>query len=69
MTIERLHNEVKNIYDYGIDVWKDLIRQPSISSNHNQVKQCAELLSQIMNDAGIRTQILRLKVTPLYMDI
>src|SRR3954471_1195201 len=37
---------------------KTLVRQPSISAQNVGVKECAELLAQMMRDDGIETQIL-----------
>ena len=41
-----------------LDQWKTLVRQPSISAQDVGVKECAELLANMMRADGIETQIL-----------
>jgi acetylornithine deacetylase/succinyl-diaminopimelate desuccinylase-like protein len=41
-----------------LEQWITLCRQPSISAQNVGVKECAEMLTQMMRDDGIETQIL-----------
>jgi len=56
VSIERVHTYINAQRDYFLEAWKRLVAQPSISAQNKGVRQCAQLLEDIMRAAGIKTR-------------
>ena len=54
---EELKKRLKEKESEHLEILKTLVRQKSISSRNEGVKECSKLLRRIMEDAGIETQI------------
>ncbi len=53
-----LNSYVDTNRDRFIEELRDLVRQPSISSQNNGVKECAELIRKMMEEVGIEASVL-----------
>ena len=53
----KLKARLKEKESEHLEIFKTLVRQKSISSRNEGVKECAELLKSIMEDSGITTEI------------
>lgn len=65
MSTTRVHRHIDDNREESVDVFKTLVRQPSISAQDVGVKQCASLLAGIMREAGISTEIIDTPTQPV----
>src|SRR5437762_9284905 len=56
--LEQVWDYVDRHADEMLEQLKTLVRQPSISAQDVGVRECAELLAEMMRDDGIETRIL-----------
>lgn len=55
--MERVHKCIDDSFDQYLSIIKSFLRQPSVSASGEGVRECAVLLSNIMNDCGITSKI------------
>jgi acetylornithine deacetylase/succinyl-diaminopimelate desuccinylase-like protein len=65
MSIDRVHRLVDLRREESIDVLKTLVRQPSISAQDKGVKECARLLSGLLQQFGIPSRIIETPTQPV----
>src|ERR1700746_498923 len=57
-SLEPIDKYVESQKDRFIEELRNLVRQPSISSQNNGVRECAELIRGMMEEVGIEARVL-----------
>ncbi len=65
MSTDRVHRRVDDHRERSLEILKDLVRQPSISAQDKGVGECASLLSGIMRDLGISSEVMETPTQPI----
>src|ERR1044071_6844116 len=60
-----IHQYVESQRDRFIEELRRLVRQPSISSQNNGVKECAEMIRSMMQDVGIEARVMATEGHPV----
>ena len=56
-----INKRVDTDVEYLVSNLQELIRIPSVSAKNQFLEECAKLVSKIMNDAGIKAELLYLE--------
>ncbi len=56
--LDHVHQNIEQGEDETLQILQRLVAQPSISARNEGVRECAELLCEIMRDAGIKARII-----------
>ncbi len=65
MSVDRVHRLIDSRREESIEILKTLIRQPSISAQDKGVKECARLLSGLLQKLGIQSRIIETPTQPV----
>ena len=65
MATEYVHRYIDARRDQSLDILKTLVRQPSISAQDKGVKECAQLLADILRTLGIAAEIIDTPTQPV----
>ena len=65
MAIDRVHRYLDEHRDRSLELLMTLLRQPSISAQDTGVKECAQLLAQLMRGLGISAEIIPTATQPV----
>lgn len=57
MNIQKVHNHIDKMKEKDLNLFKRLVAQPSISAQNIGIRECAELLKEIMGKIGIKATI------------
>lgn len=63
--MEQVHKHIDGMFEHYLSTIKTILRQPSISASGEGVRECAHLLSEIMTESGIRTEIFETDGNPI----
>src|SRR6185436_3308856 len=63
--LEPIDKYIQSQRERFIDELRSLVRQPSISSQNKGVKECAELIQQMMQEVGIEARVMRTEGHPV----
>jgi len=67
MSTDRVHRYIDDHRAESLEIFKTLIRQPSISAQDKGVKDCARLLAGILRDFGIPAEIIETPTQPVVL--
>jgi len=67
MKIEKIHEYLESNESTALEIFKKLVREPSVSKNYGAVCECAKTLKDIMNEAGIKGEICNKKGNPVVL--
>jgi acetylornithine deacetylase/succinyl-diaminopimelate desuccinylase-like protein len=65
MAVDRVHRYLDEHRDRSLELLITLLRQPSISAQDQGVKECAQLLAQLMRGLGIGAEIIPTATQPV----
>lgn len=65
MAIERIQAEIESFYESSIDLFRDVIAQPSISATGEGIEECAELVKNTLIGFGIPARIIPTNKHPI----
>ena len=65
INLEPIDKYVESQRDRFIEELRSLVRQPSISSQNNGVKECAEMIRGMMQEVGIDARVLPTEGQPV----
>ncbi|TMI87630.1 MAG: M20/M25/M40 family metallo-hydrolase [Bacillati bacterium ANGP1] len=65
MSIERVRRHIDEHREEALDMLKDLVRQPSVSAQDKGVKECAQVLADLLRRLGIAAEILPTATQPI----
>lgn len=65
MNIDKVHEHIDACRERDLEVWKDLIRIPSVAAKNIGVKECCDALVDLLSGLGIKTQVFPTKGSPI----
>ena len=65
MNIDKVHEHIDACREQDLEVWKDLIRIPSVAAKNIGVKECCDALVDLLSGLGIKTQVFPTKGSPI----
>jgi len=65
VNIERIHSNIEKNKEESIVLLKELVAQPSISAQNTGIRECSQMVSNIMKKVGINTRIIETKTNPV----
>lgn len=63
--MEQVHKHIDGMFEQYLSTIKTFLRQPSISASGEGIRECARLLTEIMTESGIRTEIFETAGNPI----
>ncbi|MBF4692120.1 M20/M25/M40 family metallo-hydrolase [Fusibacter ferrireducens] len=67
MNMEKIHAYLESNKEEFLEIFKRLVRQPSVSKNYVDICECAKTLKDIMDELGIKGEICKKRGNPVVL--